>query len=219
MNYYPTPRSCQIKPLSKIFLYCFGKKTDGYFVDVGAYDGVQYSNTWGLASIGWGGLCVEPIEAYYLKCKENHARHPDVKVLQQCISNQEGNLDMLVADVYSTYHAFQPTTKLRSGLYKDAQRVSVSATTLDHALKDNNVQPGFEVLSVDVEGAELDVLAGFDINYWQPRMCIVEAHEWHLHSEMRAHAPDINAYFGKAHYWKIFSDDANNIYVRGPVLT
>jgi hypothetical protein len=35
-------------------------KHKGYFVDMGAYDGVKYSNTLRLEEAGWEGLCIEP---------------------------------------------------------------------------------------------------------------------------------------------------------------
>lgn len=36
----------------------------GFFVDVGAHDGVESSNTYALEKAGWKGVCVEPSEAY-----------------------------------------------------------------------------------------------------------------------------------------------------------
>jgi hypothetical protein len=32
----------------------------GTFVEVGAADGLKFSNTWWLEQIDWAGLCVEP---------------------------------------------------------------------------------------------------------------------------------------------------------------
>lgn len=49
---YPLDATCQIphfKNLSDIYVYIFGYKTDGLFVEVGAYDGESFSNTSGLA--------------------------------------------------------------------------------------------------------------------------------------------------------------------------
>ena len=51
----PNSNKCQIPNLADIYLENFGYKRDGYFVEVGAYDGVSWSNTFGLAAIGWGG--------------------------------------------------------------------------------------------------------------------------------------------------------------------
>jgi len=46
------------------YLYFKGKK-DGYFVDIGAFDGITISNTYALEKIGWKGICVEPVPEIY----------------------------------------------------------------------------------------------------------------------------------------------------------
>ena len=49
---YSLSKSCQIKNLSNIYEKLFGpNKLDGYFVEVGAYDGESFSNTSGLAEL------------------------------------------------------------------------------------------------------------------------------------------------------------------------
>ena len=42
-----------------IFDY-FGPEFKGTFLDIGANDGVTFSNTYGLSLKGWRGVCVEP---------------------------------------------------------------------------------------------------------------------------------------------------------------
>lgn len=39
----------------------------GFFVDVGAYDGVESSNTYALELAGWKGICIEPNKQAYEK--------------------------------------------------------------------------------------------------------------------------------------------------------
>ena len=40
---------------------CFFKgKTSGFFVDIGAYDGVRISNSLYFEQLGWDGICFEP---------------------------------------------------------------------------------------------------------------------------------------------------------------
>ena len=38
----------------------FKDKIDGYFVDIGAHDGVTFSNSKFFEEIGWKGVCIEP---------------------------------------------------------------------------------------------------------------------------------------------------------------
>ncbi len=40
----------------------FKGKKNGIFVEIGAFDGIKYSNTYNLeVDYGWAGLCIEPI--------------------------------------------------------------------------------------------------------------------------------------------------------------
>jgi len=65
---YKPLSDCQIPRLDEIYLKNFGYKTDGTFVEIGAYDGHSISNTSFLADIGWKGIYVEPVKEYYEKC-------------------------------------------------------------------------------------------------------------------------------------------------------
>ena len=42
----------------------------GVCIEVGAYDGVTFSNTLYLEQNGWKCLCIEPIESSFNKCKQ-----------------------------------------------------------------------------------------------------------------------------------------------------
>jgi len=43
----------------------------GFFVDVGAYDGIESSNTYALELAGWDGICIEPNDEAFTKLKIN----------------------------------------------------------------------------------------------------------------------------------------------------
>ena len=45
----------------RILWQVFRRRPSGYFIEVGAYDGVTLSNTYFLEQMGWCGLLVEPI--------------------------------------------------------------------------------------------------------------------------------------------------------------
>ena len=48
----------------------YQNKKTGYFVEVGAYNGIDMSNTYLLEKLGWSGLCVEPNPRYFEKMKQ-----------------------------------------------------------------------------------------------------------------------------------------------------
>lgn len=52
------------------FLF-FGGKKDGFYVDIGANDGVSFSNTYIFEQFGWNGICVEPLPDIFSKLRQN----------------------------------------------------------------------------------------------------------------------------------------------------
>src|SRR5262249_57455565 len=54
------------------------------------------------------------------------------------------------------------------------QVIEVPVRTLDDILIEARAPMRFDLLSVDVEGHELEVLSGFDFARWQPRLVLLE---------------------------------------------
>jgi hypothetical protein len=54
--------------------------------------------------------------------------------------------------------------------------VNVPVSTLDAVLKEAGAPAAFDFLSIDVEGHEIEVLRGFDIARWRPRLILLEDH-------------------------------------------
>ena len=47
------------------------KYSKGYYIEIGASDGIELSNTYLLEKNGWEGICIEPIPAKYEKLVKN----------------------------------------------------------------------------------------------------------------------------------------------------
>ena len=58
---YRDTKTSQIEDLHNIYQKVFGYKTDGFFVEVGAYDGHRWSNTTPLIEANWSGIMIEPV--------------------------------------------------------------------------------------------------------------------------------------------------------------
>jgi hypothetical protein len=88
--------------------------------------------------------------------------------------------------------------------------------TLDTFLEDKKVEQNFDVLSIDVEGAEWKILEVFNIDEWNPKMVIVETHEKHENELKRktGNSEVINEYFYNHNYEQIYVDIINSIYVK-----
>jgi FkbM family methyltransferase len=206
--------------LPDMLLEHIGFIDDGFFVEVGAFDGLLWSNTSGLADLGWGGLLFEPQTEAWKKCVDRYANNSKVTVVRKAVSNFKGHTQLYLGGSVSTIHketkelylglpAFQST-----GLGRN-KKERVEVARLDDELIRLGATIDFELLVIDVEGSEWDVLCGFTIDLWRPKMVVIEAHEQHNDSRLRTRAGDINEYMRLAGYRKIYSDAINNIYVYG----
>lgn len=213
---YQINADCQVKDLDKIYTKWFGEdKRDGYYVEVGAFDGIVVSNTLALVQLGWSGLAIEPNPINFANLGRTFSGNPKINCLQFAVGERG------IANIYMHY-SISTTSKEAAELYKtcdwfsgNEQVIDVQMFPLDWVMETYNAKPGFELLVVDVEQTEIDVLNTFDINKWKPQMCIVEASEHHPTPGFNKYAPEINEYFERANYVKIYSDEINNIYIEG----
>ncbi len=64
----------------------------GQFLDIGAWDGKKYSNTYRLAELGWNGVCVEPSPTAFPGLIKNHADNPLVTLVNAAVSPSQARL-------------------------------------------------------------------------------------------------------------------------------
>lgn len=218
MNTYKLVKEqrCQIGKLVDIYMEHIGFKTNGRFVEVGAFNGWAWSNTYCLAEVGWKGLAIEPQPDRCEQFRKNY-KNFDVILEQCCVSDFEGKTTLYVGSSLSTmdeetYQEYMKNEKSK-GHFRSGKTIECSVYKLDTILDKHKWQPGFEVMSIDVEGAELGVLGGFDIKRWQPQLVIIEAREKHKNKKFRARGKEINKYFIDNDYDKILATNSNSIYI------
>jgi hypothetical protein len=89
-NEFLTPNTCQISDLESFYENLFGRKTDGIFVEVGAFDGITWSNTSCLANRGWSGIYIEPVKSIFNKLVKNYENKPKITCLNLAIDREAG---------------------------------------------------------------------------------------------------------------------------------
>ncbi len=221
-EFYPQVDNCQVPGLSLLLELFIGCKHDGVFVEVGGFDGMYVSNTWGLADRGWRGVIVEPVPHSAERCRAAHATHPKVTVVECAIGAEENSqVRLKVAGPLTTAsagnHAEYATIDW-ARRHLTANEIVATMTTLDALLHTHTVPEDFDVLVVDVEGYERQVFAGFDLTTWRPRMIIVELCDIHpdLKSSARDHA-HLGASIVEAGYRTVYKDMMNTVLVRTDV--
>jgi FkbM family methyltransferase len=180
MNNYKFSTTCQIPPsnLNEIYLKYFGYKTNGYFVEVGAFDGESYSNTSGLADIGWNGLYIEPVNSYYTACQNRHKKNSNIQVINRAISFEDNQiLTINISGPLSTVSEKSLNNFKRMNWGSWGATQEIVGMTLNTTLEEYLIPINFDLLVIDVEGYEYQVLREWDINKWAPKMVIIELHD------------------------------------------
>ncbi len=178
----------QEKRLVKAF---FGHKRKGFFVEVGANEpNPLLSQTYHLElDLGWTGILVEPIDRLYkLNCKiRTNARTYHAA----CTSPMKtGKLKLHIP--VENGHEVTVHAGLELGLDFAEQRPTttqqVDAMTLNSILEEASVEE-IDLLSIDVEGTELDVLEGLDFSRYRPKLILLEDRMVYLnkHLHLRKH--------------------------------
>ena len=177
---YKIPSNCQVDNLNELYIEYFGYPSEGYFVEVGAYDGELFSNTACLADIGWKGLYIEPIYDHYLKCLKRHDRN-DVTVTNVAIGLDEGEKIIYRGDLLTTLDKDQLKRYSEIEWSKNYNFVEETCDQLrlDTLMEKIEVPKNFDILVVDVEGKESEVFETFDLLDWKPKMMIIELEDDH----------------------------------------
>lgn len=148
----------------------FFGNTKGYFVEVGANEPRERSQTWHLEQQGWSGVLVEPQPDLAAGLRALRK----AKVFENACSSP-GNAGRVLP-----LHVAGPLSSLdRHGMAPGAtpeKVIGVPVRTLDSVLEEAGAPAGFDFLSIDVEGHEIEVLRGFDIARWRPKLIMIEDH-------------------------------------------
>lgn len=218
-NFYTQLEFCQIPTLGHLYALFLGEKYDGYFVEVGANDGLYVSNSWGLAEKNWTGLMFEPVPELAKMCRANHREHPKVEVQQTAVGPEgvgsitiqiAGPLSSANVELLQEYESITWASKSLTG-----HVVEVKCQTLDSLLNKYHFKPDFDVLIVDVEGYESQVFSGFELEYWRPKLMIIELADTHpdLAATKKVDAELTRSIIGTG-YQIVYKDLANTIFVR-----
>lgn len=213
---YNIPSSCQISELGKIYSKYFPNIKDGTFIEVGAYDGNEFSNTSCLSDIGWNGLYIEPIEEFYIRCLNRH-RNNKVFVENCSVGSFEGEIDIYVNGAVTTSSEKLIKTYYDVGWISNHNTRKCKQYRLDTLLKKYKICKNFDILVVDVEGNETDVFNSFDLEYWYPKMIIVELIDDHetfkFDSDIVKTNLKLREKIANLQYKEIYRDDINTIFV------
>lgn len=136
------------------------KKKNGFFVDIGANDGIGASNTYIFEQLGWNGICVEPqsdIFNHYLK------RFRKCTCYNAALSSKSNeNVEFFKA---YTAHALSGINdgisdahRKEAAEYGKVEIINVKTMTFDDMMEKYPGERHIDFMSIDVEGHEMEIL-------------------------------------------------------------
>lgn len=166
---------------------------NGFFVDVGAHDGLTINNTLYFEKYNnWRGINIEPIKKVYEKLEENR---PNSININCAICNYEGETDFycnsgyteMISGIKECFDNRHKSRLERENMERGSttEIIRVPTRRLESILEENNVTH-INYLSVDVEGAEFEVIKslnyekvfidviGFENNYYDTSIPIIK---------------------------------------------
>jgi len=168
----------------QLILEFFGRKKEGFFVEVGANDPYTGSQSWLLEQNGWQGVLVEPQAAL---CEKLRAARKNAKVFQVACSSpgREGEATLHIG-AHDGLSTLEKQIDSHGTRFVGTERVQV--TTLDKVLGEAGAGR-IDFLSIDVEGHEIEVMRGFDFEKHRPSLIMIEdgVRTWDKHRFLKRH--------------------------------
>ena len=153
----------------------FRGKTKGFFVDIGAYDGVRISNSLYFEELGWTGICFEPDPRQFAALKKNR----NCILYNVAVGGKDGTAKFiqhplaLVSGLDRTYQAQH--REIFNVVNGERFFIDVEVVKLNDILESHNVKY-VDLLSIDTEGAEHEIIESIDFDSVYFHVIVLENH-------------------------------------------
>ncbi len=149
-------------------------KKNGYFVEVGAANGVYLSNTFILEKLfNWDGLLVEPAKTWHKELRKMRKCSLDFR----CVLDDRDELVSFteVNDLeYSTIDVFKSNDLHKNKRKNKISKYEVETVSLTQLLKDHNSPKNIDYISIDTEGSEYEILKNFNFSKYNLKCVTIE---------------------------------------------
>jgi FkbM family methyltransferase len=149
----------------------------GVFLDVGAFEPIRISNSYHFEINGWDVFCFEantdgiPYLQEYRKHVFNYAIYDEDKEMVE--------FNIVTSNGWTAgFSAVELSQEIADIFYcekKEIKKITVAQRTLNTILSQEItlIRP-IDILKIDVEGGELKVLNGIDLDKYKPRIVLLE---------------------------------------------
>ena len=156
-------------------------KENGYFIEIGASDGIHLSNTYLLEQqYKWRGICCEPIPSRFDKLVIN--RPNSICYNEAVYSNTGSTVDFDISNEDDMLSGISHHIDFHKPVVdRNKRTIQIPTISLLDVLDNANAPSFIEYMSLDTEGSEYEILENFDFekytfglidvehNYCEPR--------------------------------------------------
>ena len=165
----------------KIVLDILNHKRSGFFVDIGAHDGKELSNTYFMEKeLDWSGICIEPNPSVTEELKKNRNCIVDTRPISRTTGEDvffyPHDEPMLSMTTWNGVSLMSPQGEVIS------RNVStkMSGVSLKDLLVTNGAPKEIDYISMDIEGCEAEILHTFDFETFDVKCWSIE---WKSHGD------------------------------------
>jgi len=153
--------------------YIFKADYRGFYVDVGAFHPMSFSNTYELYRKGWRGIAIDPNP----DCGVLFTRfRPEDTFIQSAVGTDSGLVEMAMFKQATFNCTSDQIDKVPENVRRHTRLLQITIRPLSEILDSKGITK-VDLLSVDCEGSDLKVLRSNDWARWKPSVVCVEDHE------------------------------------------
>jgi FkbM family methyltransferase len=166
-------------------IFCKAGKRDGFFVEFGATNGVDLSNSYVLEKeLNWKGILAEPAKDWHSDLPKNRNAAIDFRCVWSKTGEQLEFLETPVGEL-STIASYSEGDGNSSGR-TEGKKYMVETVSLNDLLAFHKAPKNMDFLSIDTEGSELEILSAFDFKKYSFDIMCVEHNYTEAREKLRA---------------------------------
>jgi FkbM family methyltransferase len=191
----------------------FHNQTKGFYIDIGAHHPKRFSNTYLLYKKGWNGINIDPMPGIMKTFKK--IRPKDIN-LEIGISKTESKLKYYIFNdnALNTFSENEANlkSKINPSQYHIKDTLYINTYPLNKIFDMYiDVSIKIDLMSIDVEGLDLDVLISNDWLKYRPKLILVE--ELRTNIKMLYINSDINIFLESKDYSLHFRTYNTSFYI------
>lgn len=158
----------------------FKNKKKGFFLEIGADDGIDKSNTKFFEELGWDGMCIEASPKRFKLLEKNRTCICE----NYAVSDSIGEVEFMdisgwgkglsgIVNSYDKKHRKRIEQELKNTKNNGREIIKVKTEMLNNLLDKHNANE-IDFCTIDIEGGEYDILKTIDFNKYNIKFIIVE---------------------------------------------